>query len=106
MIRHSHLGLHSYDSNGLMLSTGYSLCIANHLTASILSRGAPVPQEFFELKILAKNPVWLGIDMLIYHWTSLAKNLNGAKSFDDYTVVIVSGNTKQWRCSFRYTMGR
>ena len=22
---------------------------------------------------VAKNPVWLGIDMLIYHWTSLAK---------------------------------
>ena len=55
---------------------------------------------------VAKNPVWLGIDMLIYHWTSLAKNLNGAKRFDDYTVVIVSGNTKQRRCSFKYTMGR
>ena len=54
----------------------------------------------------AKNPVWLGIGMLIYHWTSLAKNLNGAKRFDDYTVVIVSGNTKQRRCSFKYTMGR
>ena len=33
--------------------------------------------------------------MLIYHWTSLAKNLNGAKRFDDYTVVIVSGNTNR-----------
>ena len=43
--------------------------------------------------------------LLIYHWTSLAKNLNGAKRFDDYTVVIVSGNTKQRRCSFKYTMG-
>ena len=44
--------------------------------------------------------------LLIYHWTSLAKNLNGAKRFDDYTVVIVSGNTKQRRCSFKYTSGR
>ena len=25
--------------------------------------------------LLAKNPVWLGTDMFIYHWTSLAKNL-------------------------------
>ena len=25
--------------------------------------------------------------VLIYHWTSLAKNLNGAKRFDDYTVI-------------------
>ena len=37
---------------------------------------------------VAKNPVWLGIDMLIYHWTSLAKNLNGAKRFNDYTVYV------------------
>ena len=58
------------------------------------------------LETNAKNPVWLGIDMLIYHWTLLAKNLNGAKRFDDYTAVIVSGNTKQRRCSFKYTMGR
>ena len=52
------------------------------------------------------NPVWLGTDMFICHRTSLAKNLNSAKRFDDYTVIIVSGNTNERRCSFKYTMGR
>ena len=49
-------------SNGLMLSTVRSLCIANHWTASSLSLRVQVPHEFFELKIL----VWCHRDSLPY----------------------------------------
>ena len=59
-----------------------------------------------KLLLLAMNPVWLGTDMFICDRTSLAKNLNSAKRFNEYTVIIVSGNTKQRRCLFKYTMGR
>ena len=46
------------------------------------------------MQVCAKNPVWLGTDIRIYHQTSLAKTLNKTKRFDNYTVVIVSGEYK------------
>ena len=48
----------------------------------------------YDTSWFAKNPVWLGTDIRIYHRTSLAKTLNKTKRFDNYTVVIVSGEYK------------